>query len=535
MSEQPVLPEGQDDLHRNALLEMFTELSFREKVRKVMYGLRQPHDTGDYKWAKLQILRLWAPASAIVVPILGVLLLMVMATITQDDKSAVEVQVLQPEETPELEKIEPEQIEPPEEVDFQQDVEVSVDTPSPSPPVDFSPQPAQVDAVAQIKSPIIMKGMYGNRNPGVRGSALAKFGGGNATEWAVLRALRWLKKNQEADGSWQKSKPAMASLALLAYLAHGETPASEEFGATVEKALRFMVENQEASGQMKGKDGNNYTQPIAAYALSEAYGLTKVPMLREAAQKAVRPVLKGQFPTGGWGYKMEITDRADVSVMGWCAQALKAAKMAGVFDTEEDDELTKAMRKAIDGFKRNYYDDQTSGYGGFAYTVQGGKHNKGAKGLAGIGVLCMQLLGAGKEKECRNGVNLLSQATFDWAEPWGGQSPVYYWYYVTQAKFHEGQDTWKTWNATFSPTLVKQQQVEKNAIADAKGRMVDIGWWDSPSKDEHNGGNKTVMDTILCTLMLEVYYRYLPTFQTPEAVEIAPVQQQNNIAVEIDI
>ena len=40
--------------------------------------------------------------------------------------------------------------------------------------------------------------------------------------------------------------------------------------------------------------------------------------------------------------------------------------------------------------------------------------------------------------------------------------------------------------------------------------MVDIGHWESPVKGEHTGG--TVQDTCFCTLMLEVYYRYLPLY-----------------------
>ena len=78
----------------------------------------------------------------------------------------------------------------------------------------------------------------------------------------------------------------MTGYALLTYLAHGETPASPEFGETVEKAIRFLVDSQEPSGRFRGRDGHDYTHPIATYALCEAYGLTKVPMLKEAAEKA---------------------------------------------------------------------------------------------------------------------------------------------------------------------------------------------------------------------------------------------------------
>ena len=99
-------------------------------------------------------------------------------------------------------------------------------------------------------------------------------------EGAVLRALRWLKKHQEADGCWRLESgggnpqvgaaPAMTGLALLAFLAHGDTPAGEEFGATVKSAIRWLVEKQDATGHFAGRDPHDYSHPIATYALAEA-------------------------------------------------------------------------------------------------------------------------------------------------------------------------------------------------------------------------------------------------------------------------
>ena len=47
------------------LMELFEELSFKEKWTKLFYGLRQPKETGDYKWSKFQLMRLSAPISAV--------------------------------------------------------------------------------------------------------------------------------------------------------------------------------------------------------------------------------------------------------------------------------------------------------------------------------------------------------------------------------------------------------------------------------------------------------------------------------------
>ena len=68
--------------------------------------------------------------------------------------------------------------------------------------------------------------MSGRRSGVARGAAVARYGGSDASEAAVLKALRWLKQNRnetgERAGSWGKQYPvAMTALALLELLGHG--------------------------------------------------------------------------------------------------------------------------------------------------------------------------------------------------------------------------------------------------------------------------------------------------------------------------
>ena len=74
-------------------------------------------------------------------------------------------------------------------------------------------------------------------------------------------------------GSWQAPPIAMTGLALLTYLSHGETPASEEFGPTVEKAIKYLLKTQGKDGTWTG---NTYQHGIACYAMSEAFAMTKI-------------------------------------------------------------------------------------------------------------------------------------------------------------------------------------------------------------------------------------------------------------------
>lgn len=512
-------PSG-GDFPRHDLLELFVELTLWQKVRKVAYGLRQPRDTGDFKYARLQVLRLLAPFSAVAVPVLVMLGLMLIASVQEPPRPGIEVVILTPEPVDDLEDIrdlDEEPLEPPEpiDLDFMPQVSIAESTPTPAPPTDMVQATVEFDAVAQIRSPVIMRGMFGTRSPGARSASLSEYGGSGVTEGAVLRALRWLQKMQDEDGSWSGVRPAMTGLALLAFLAHGETPTSEEFGPVVEKALRWFVENQQEDGRFKGRDGHDYSHPIAAYALAEAYGLTRVPQVREAAEKAMQRIILGQHEAGGWDYNCRQSLRNDISYGGWCAQAVKAGLMAGLSNPG----LAETGRRAVNAFVINAHPD-----GGFGYT------SPGTGGLTGVGVLCMQLLGAGNAREVRQGLAWLDRVTFDWENPWSAW-PIYHWYYITQAKFHAGPRLWREWNDKFAMELVRSQTVLPGEGIDGK----DIGYWLGPTQHEERHG--PVYGTTLCALMLQVYYRYLPTFKqraTEVDESIVTDEADDDIGVEIE-
>ncbi|MDI6773988.1 MAG: terpene cyclase/mutase family protein [Verrucomicrobiota bacterium] len=501
------------------MMKLFEEMPFWKRWRKIRAGLRQPKESGDYKWARLQVLRLWAPTAGIVVPSLALLIATVVVALAPAKNTTVQVSIREEKVVEELKEVEPPpepEIQPPEPTDVAQVNETFIPSTSKEtsvgPDADFSPQPALLDSVAIIKSPVIMKGIFGSRSPGARGSALGRHGGSGVTEGAVLRALRWLKKNQEGDGSWNSTSgggigkmdaPAgLTGLALLTYLAHGETPASPEFGATVDKAIKWLLKRQREDGAWLNVQ---YEHLIATYAVCEAFSMIGMPSLKAAARKGMDVIIAGQNPSGGFDYSLTPgAPRNDTSIMGWAAQAMKAGKIAGV----ECPDLDNAMKKAIEGFKCNFQGDSASG--GFGYDGPG-KH-----GLTGAGILSHQLLGIGKSPETKGALAyLMATDQFDWNRAAEGDRwrMVYRWYYNTQARFHEGGECWKTWNKAFSVPMVKAQIVIPQAIQAPSGKMVDIGYW-----DVDNGKGGLVMDTTLCALMLQVYYRYLPTFQKPEEI-----------------
>lgn len=371
--------------------------------------------------------------------------------------------------------------------------------------------------VAMAKSPLVMKGLYSARTAGGRKGALSAFGGTKRGEDAVLRALRWFKANQDPDGSWTKadktSAPAMAGLALLAFLAHGETPSSPEFGQTVEKAMKYIVSKQDAKG-MIGKPG--YEHAICTYAISEGFGLSKIMALKEAMDKGIDIIVKGQQERGGYDYRYLPGPRWDLSVAGWQFQALKAAKMAGCSNPG----LDNAIKKGLTFLESIAFDPKR---GGFGYSAEGPVPGGSKPSMSAAGALCMQLMGKPAAPEVRSALKFIEEMECVWrlAEPGPknsdhGPNALYTWYYATQAKFQKGGKDWESWNPRFTKMLVQSQIVEGQ-----------LGHWIG---GDYGGA---VYTTALSCLMLEVYYRYLPTYKHVEELNTAPVQAADDVVVDV--
>lgn len=355
-----------------------------------------------------------------------------------------------------------------------------------------------IDWDAVDKSPDL-KGVYAARSPKTRKKALKANGGSEETEAAVLRALRWLKKHQKEDGSWDGKSlkndrhvaaTACTAFALLTFLGHGETHDSEEFGKTVRKSVDYLLAAQKDDGRFLHSDGHDYTHPIAAFALCEAYAMTQIEEIKEAAEKSIVPIVKGQNTHGGWNYNMRVDTRCDTSYMGWCAQAVRAAQTAGL----EVEGLARVCTKAVDGFKKNSHPE-----GGFGYTSPSKTH-----GLTGVGTYCMAMLGQANSPEFLRGIGVITERSkVSWAEPKG---KIYYWYYDIAAMFRNGGQVWQDWNAQAAPDMADGQIVLKSEGEGGK----DIGYWETPAGVRSHC--PTFINTCLCAMSLEVYYRYTPAF-----------------------
>jgi hypothetical protein len=379
-----------------------------------------------------------------------------------------------------------------------------IPVPTPVPQMDMK-------SLAPIKN-IQVNTMYANRlNNQARTSSITRYGGGatkaDQLEGAVYRALNWLQKNQNEDGSWGGSyKASMTGLALLTMLAHGETQTSKQYGETVQKGVQWLMDTGRKNKNVFSAQHPEYQHAIATYALAEDYALTQIGDLLTVLEGAVEKIVTSQSPTGAWEYgynnKMSRPDErplgGDLSISGWNIQALKAAKNAGV----RVKGLDECMRKALD-FCKAVYDDKTHRFG---YAKKGG----GSDGLLGVGILSMMFLGAGDSKEARGAIREASgRIKCDWTK--AGEGSSYIWYYITQAMFQGGGSYWVSWNREFRDTLLKNQVADGHWTV--PGSREDVPPADAKWKQVANPKDSPVYHTTMLCMMLEVYYRFLPTFK----------------------
>lgn len=331
-------------------------------------------------------------------------------------------------------------------------------------------------------------------------------GGTPECEDAVVKALDWLKSTQSADGSWTGSnKTAMTGLALLAYLGHCETPLSKDYGDTVLRAMTYLINvGMKTEGKLTTNPAEKhwpYEHAIATYALAEAstfckQGEINVPNLYEVTQKAGQFIIDNQHKkSGGWdyGYDTYGPRGGDLSIAAWHVQALKACHHTGL----EFNGLNRSANKAID-----YVNSMQSRDGGFAYSrANETPHAEGYRTMTGAGVLCLQMWDKGSLSTARQGSKYIEEnSKFDYNTEY---SDLYGHYYEAQAMMNRGGEQWKKYNAMFRDQLLKNQNPDGSWKPPGGGKGAIRAVAPSFISNAH-------YRTCLNTLMLEVYYRFLP-------------------------
>lgn len=340
---------------------------------------------------------------------------------------------------------------------------------------------------------------------GDRDRRIASAGGVPETERNVMRALTWMKTKQNPDGSWgSTNKASMTGLCLLSYLGHCEVPdSSKEFGVTVTNGIGWLVDlwmKREFLSEADPKsNAAPYEHGIAAYALAEAYSMTRygtkrIPNLREAVLGSIDVIVKGQDSEGGWnyGYGAPSGGGSDMSVSGWQIQAMNAASHTGM----EFPGMEECFKKAMVYIKNSQAETGAFGYRG---------KNGARYGMTGVAGLALIVGGQDRGQEIRRGVEFLKEEWQRRRMPFEFDSPdaeLYCAYYVNQVAFMRGGKMWRDWNKALQEELLPNQ--------DTDGSYKEEGGFMGSHGSGAAGADADLYRTALCTLMLEVYYRYLP-------------------------
>jgi hypothetical protein len=358
---------------------------------------------------------------------------------------------------------------------------------------------------------IALPKLYASRcSPAERAAKMKANGGSPACEDAVKKGLDWLAKKQNADGSWGTAhQGAMTGLALLSFLGHCETPESIKYGENVLKGISYLIDlgRNQKQKQFEGFFSTTpqvvkgtYEHGIATYALGEMYSFAKLgekpmPGLREAFEKGVNIIIDNQAPKGSWGYKegtgYNPKDGSDLSLTGWQFQALKAAKHTNLKIAG----LSKAVNQVEDYLKSMQTKD--GGFGGADRTQHYNQWN-----LTGAAVLGLQTLGRSNTGPVNKGVRWMMDETKKEPLSWNRDAYLYTWYYNTQAMFQKGGEAWELWNSQFQKELLANQLPDGSYKPESAGE-------NGAAATGAAGPDADIYRTSLCTLMLEVYYRYL--------------------------
>lgn len=358
-------------------------------------------------------------------------------------------------------------------------------------------------------------------------------GGTEASEKAVELGLDFLARHQAADGHWSlhafaagrnyddpaqgnmRSDTAATGMALLAFLGAGYTHTDGKYRAQVELALDYLVSRQRPSGDLYYRpDGSiepsylwYYSHGIASIALCEAYGMTRDRQLQRPAQLALDFIINSQEPQlGGWRYGPQFG--SDTSVSGWQLMALKSGDLAGL-------NVPKATYQRVTRWL-----DYAQGAGGnparYAYRPASEQpdQREPSQVMTAEALLMRQYMGWKRETPSMiDGADwfrtlLPSYGQPTAARPWGDRD-AYYWYYATQVMFQMQGDHWRDWNQSLRELLVSSQE-QQGPLA---------GSWHphQPVPDRWGSEAGRIYVTCLHLLMLEVYYRHLPIYQTLDA------------------
>ena len=355
------------------------------------------------------------------------------------------------------------------------------------------------------------------------------------TNRAIDGALRWLSDQQnskgKAKGSWNgrvgfkindgyRLQPmdqrmegmphlGVTSLAAMAFLSGGHLPGQGPYGRQTRAALDFVLRNVQDNGFITAYGTRMYSHAFSLLYLTEVYGMTGDPKLREKLDKAVEFTYRSQNKEGGWRYAPLAQD-SDMSITVCQVVALREARNIGIRVPRET--IEKALKYVMQSAVTRPTDPQR---GAFLYQHQEVPFNRNSFALTAAGITTIHQAGlytqADVDRYCRAHsipsprlTDCLQYLNETYEPIWRDYSNHYFFfygnYYATQAWYARGGRQWRRWYTRIRDDLLSIERRTRGA--DGKLRH----YWES----QHVGD---AYATAVSAIILQVPNHFLPIFQ----------------------
>jgi len=326
---------------------------------------------------------------------------------------------------------------------------------------------------------------------------------------AIKGGLRFLAAQQQRDGSWgSKSRVGVTSLAVLAFLAHGDQIGRGPHGAVVERGVRYLLScslapsaSNKARSTVPGKpagyiwggrsdtDSRMHGHGYATQVLATVYGSgVRSPALRAelrtAITRAVRVIEEAQTFTGGWGYEPSFSTTHEGSITVTVAQALRVARDAGF-----------VIDKRVHQRGLKYLKESQKPDGSFRYSLT---RSDSTPALTSAALCAMYGFAEYESRKTRAALDYLrarhgAGRRLNW--------PFYGRYYAAQVYYRSSSADWKRWNREWVPRILTEAERSSNGLV----------FWD----DVHRGADRSqgrAYATAFSCLTLSVGDGLLPLF-----------------------
>jgi hypothetical protein len=298
--------------------------------------------------------------------------------------------------------------------------------------------------------------------------------------WPVeASALSWLMQQQGDDGHWGEdgNSVSLTSLATLAFLSRGETPASSKYGRCVENALCALLRDMDEESKQLPE-----AEAIHAWCLAAAYSMTMNPTILDS--------MRVQFK------KLDFAHPTP-----WHVFAAKALADSGAWYSDLGNNALATMRSTMP-----YQTDCTLNQATHAWLEMCNKELK----QASIHLDAVRRLSPAKWRDQEN--PLLSTLILSTVFLWAG-----------------GKD-WQDWHKIFYADVISRQSMEKS-----------LGWWpaealsiDPLSLPEFARSDTSVYVTSMVLLTFPPD-RILPSVIHKEPLEKDLWEDKDEIKIEVGI